>query len=106
MSVERPTLDCRVRESDAKGLLAAYNSFVPPYPQEWEGKATPPKAPEDDARYGNLLNLANSERFFGKLDPAGMMRLMDIPYQEGGAVLPATVVQVVAVPEDLRLWIR
>jgi len=106
VSVERPTFGCRVREGDPRGLLVAYNSFVPPYPDEWTGKVAAPRDPKKDARYDNLVNLAHSEPFFGKLDPDGMMRLLDVRYQEGGAVHPGTVMQVVAMPEELCLWIR
>jgi len=106
VSVERPTFGCRVREGDPRGLLVAYNSFVPPYPDEWTGKVAAPRDPKKDARYDNLVNLAHSEPFFGKLDPDGMMRLLDVRYQDGGAVHPGTVMQVVAMPEELCLWIR
>ncbi len=104
VSVERATFDCRVREGDENGLLVAYNSFVPPYPGTWEGKVTP--AREDDGRYDNLVSLARSERFYGKLDAAAMKELMDIEFKDGGAVHKGTVLQVVAVPEDLCLWVR
>lgn len=104
VSVERATFDCRVRTGDEKGLLVAYNSFVPPYPDAWEGKVTP--AREDDGRYDNLVNLADSERFYGKLDAAAMKELMNIEYKDGGAVHKGTVLQTIAVPEDLCLWIR
>jgi hypothetical protein len=106
VSVERATFGTRVRTGEQKGILAAYNSFVPPYPAEWKDKvADPPKA-EDDPRYNNLINLANSKEFFGKLDINAMKKLMDIEVKNGGALHKGTVYQVIAVPEELTLWIR
>ena len=106
VSVERATFGARVRTTEQKGVLAAYNSFVPPYPEEWKGRVTDPPAKEDDPRYDNLINLANSREFFGKLDVSGMKRLMDVEVRHGGAVHKGTVYQVIAVPERLTLWIR
>ncbi len=106
VSVERPTFGSRVRRSEQNGVLAAYNSFVPPYPQEWEGKVAAPRSPKEDPRYQNLLSLANSKEFYGKLDPAGMKRLLDIQVQNGGATHRGSVLQVIATPKDMKLWIR
>lgn len=106
VSVERATFDCRVRAGDEKGLLVTYNSFVPPYPEAWEGKVAPPRPHTDDGRYDNLVNLANSERFYGELNAAAMKELMDIQYEDGGATHKGTVLQVIAAPEDLSLWMR
>lgn len=69
-------------------------------------KSRPSRTPAEDGRYDNLVNLTNSERFYGKLDAAAMRELMNIEYGDGGAVIPAAVYQVVAVPEDLCLWMR
>lgn len=106
VSVERPTFASRVRYSEQNGVLAAYNSFVPPYPQEWVGKVAQPRSPQEDPRYQNLLKLANSKEFYGKLNPAGMKKLLDIQMKDGGATHKGTVLQVVATPKDLKLWIR
>ena len=106
VSIERPTFDCRVRDGDDNGLLVAYNSFIPPYPDAWTGKVSPPRDPAEDGRYDHLVNLANSERFFGKLDVDAMKELMDIGYQDGGAVHGGTVYQVIAAPGEMRLWMR
>ncbi len=106
VSVERPSFGSRVREGD-NGLLVAYNSFVPPYPDKWDGRIASPPPLEQDPRYENLLTLANSERFMGKLDPTGMMALLKVPIESGGALHAGTVVdQVVAEPETLTIWIR
>ncbi|MDD2444390.1 MAG: C45 family autoproteolytic acyltransferase/hydrolase, partial [Desulfotomaculaceae bacterium] len=106
VSVERPTFGARVREAEQDGVLAAYNNFIPPYPKEWEGKVIDPLAPELDPRYQNLIKLANSEKFFGKLDINSMKDLMDIEVKNGGAVHRGTVYQVIASPRELTLWIR
>lgn len=106
VSVERATFAARVREGEQDGVLAAYNSFIPPYPDEWEGMLVDPPAIEDDPRYANLIALANSEAFYGRLDGRGMQELMDIEVQNGGAVHRGTVYQVIAQPSDLTLWIR
>lgn len=106
VSVERPTFGSRVRRSEQNGLLAAYNSFIPPYPKDWESKATQPRSPKEDPRYQNLLNLANAKEFFGKLNPEGMKKLMDIQMENGGATHKGTVLQVITVPNTLNLWIR
>ncbi|HEX2987309.1 MAG TPA: C45 family peptidase [Chloroflexota bacterium] len=106
VSVERPTFGTRVRRSDQNGVLAAYNSFIPPYPKEWEGKVADPPKEEDDPRYSNLITLANSKEFFGNLDADGMKRLMGIWIRDGGAMHEGSVYQVVAVPQEFRLWIR
>ncbi|MPM77088.1 hypothetical protein SDC9_124088 [bioreactor metagenome] len=106
VSVERATFGARVRKSGQNGVLAAYNNFIPPYPVEWEDKIVDPLKPEVDPRYNNLINLANSKDFFGKLDVNGMKKLMDIEVKDGGAVHGGTVYQVIAVPEKFTLWIR
>jgi hypothetical protein len=105
VSMERPTFGARVREGN-NGLLAAYNSFIPPYPDKWDGRIEPPPPLSQDPRYENLLTLANSERFIGKLDAANMMDLLKVPIEDGGALHDGTVVQVVAEPETLTIWIR
>ena len=67
---------------------------------------TDPPAKEDDPRYDNLISLANSEEFFGKLDVNGMKRLMDIEVKTDGAVHKGTVYQIIAGAWELTLWIR
>jgi len=106
VSVERATFATRVREAEQQGVLAAYNSFVPPYPEGWTGKVADPRPQEIDPRYSNLIKLANSDGFRGKLDVQVMKELMDIEVRDGGATHRGTVFQVIAVPEELTLWIR
>ena len=106
VAVERPTFDPRVREGRDQGLLVAYNSFVPPYPESWRDRIQPPPSPAQDPRYDNLQALASSETYQGGLDSEAMMDLVSIPVRDGGALNPRTVLQVVAVPADRVIWIR
>jgi len=106
VSVERATFGARVRKADQEGVLASYNSFVPPYPDEWDGRVADPPEEAEDPRYSNLMNLANSPEFCGHLDVGAMMKLMDIDVRGGGAVHRGTVYQVIALPQELTMWIR
>ena len=106
VAVERPTFDARIRSGRREGLLVAYNSFIPPYPNNWRDRIDPPPSPEQDPRYDNLVALASSDRFRGKLDPEAMMDLLRIPIENKGALHAGTVLQVVAVPETRTIWVR
>ncbi len=106
VSVERATFGYRVREGKEDGLLAAYNSFVPPFPSEWQGLINPPPSAMQDPRLENLRNLANSPEFKGHLNAEKMMDLMDVRMEDGGAVHDGTVVQVIAIPETRTVWFR
>lgn len=106
VSVERATFGCRIREGKYPGLLAAYNSFVPPYPPEWEGLVNPPPPVTQDPRLENLWNTANSSEFKGNFDVRGMMRFMGLSMEDGGAVHAGTVIQVIAVPETRTIWLH
>lgn len=87
-----------VRKAGQEGLPASYNSFVPPYPDEWNNRVADPPEEADDPRYNNLINLANSPGFCGRLDVGNMKKLMDIDVRNGGAVHRGTVYQVIALP--------
>lgn len=106
VSLERATFGSRVREAENLGFLAAFNSFVPPYPPVWDGKVAPPPSPAEDPRYENLLALGESPEFKGKLDATKMMELMERTMVEGGAVHDGTTVQVIAVPKYRIIWFR
>lgn len=106
VSVERATFDCRRVDGKNEGVLAAYNSFVPPYPLAWEAYITPPPPVEEDPRLANLYQLADSPEYKGHLDVEGMKRLMDVPVEEGGAMHAGTVFQVIAQPETRTIWLR
>ncbi|MCB2214780.1 C45 family autoproteolytic acyltransferase/hydolase [Desulfofustis glycolicus] len=105
VSIERPTFGSRVLRG-SNGLLVTYNSFVPPYPDKWEDRLNLPLPEEQDPRYRNLVSLANSPRFYGAIDAEAMMDLLAVPIEEGGALHAGTVVQVVARPETLTVWLR
>jgi hypothetical protein len=104
VSIERPTFGYRVRTGDPKGLLVAYNSFVPPYPPDWQGRVAQPPTVETDPRYQNLVNTASSGAYYGKFNVDVMKTLMALDAAHGGAVHSGTVLQVIAVPADLTLW--
>ena len=106
VSIERPTFDYRVRMAEPDGLLVAYNSFIPPYPDDWQGRVPDPPTFETDPRYENLTNTANSNEYYGKFNVDVMTQLMSLDAAHGGAVHNGTVLQVIAVPADLMLWIR
>jgi hypothetical protein len=106
VAVERPTFDARIRAGRTDGLLVAYNSFIPPYPEDWRDRIDPPPSPKHDPRYNNLVALANSDRFRGELDPGGMMDLLRIPIEDKGALHAGTVLQVLAVPKNRTIWMR
>jgi predicted choloylglycine hydrolase len=106
VSIERPTFGYRVRTAEPDGLLVAYNSFIPPYPVDWQGRVPDPPTFETDPRYENLMSTANSDAYYGKFNVVVMKQLMSLDAAHGGAVHNGTVLQVIAVPADLMLWIR
>lgn len=106
VSIEWPTFDYRVRIAKPDGLLVAYNSFIPPYPDDWQSRVSDPPTLETDPRYENLMNTANSDAYYGKFNVNVMKQLMSLYAAHGGAVHNGTVLQVIAVPADLLLWIR
>jgi len=106
VSLERPTFDARVRPADDRGLVIAYNSFVPPYPAHWRDRVAPPKPSSVDPRYDNMLRLAQSPAYKGLFTPQAMMDFLEVPMEEGGAYHPGTVMQVVAVPAERTIWMR
>ncbi|MFN2268618.1 MAG: C45 family autoproteolytic acyltransferase/hydrolase [Desulfonatronovibrio sp.] len=106
VSLERPTFDARVRDLEDDGLVITYNSFVPPYPAHWEGKVNPPKPAENDPRYENMLQLAQSPAYKGMFTPKTMQDYLEVPIEEGGAYHPRTVIQVVSVPAERTIWMR
>ena len=96
------TYGVRKRSENVTGYLIAYNSFVPPYPEGWV--IEPPLA--EDTRRDNLLILANSPEYKGKMDVEKMKGFLSVRWEEGGALANQTNFQVIAVPEESILWIR
>jgi hypothetical protein len=100
---EMPLYDVKRRATDRPGLLVATNHFVDP---SW-GLAAPTRDVQSRSaqRYKNLLALA--DRYKGKLDERRMMEVLDIPFDKGGVTWPdRTIFQMVAVPKELRLWLK
>jgi hypothetical protein len=106
VSLERPTFGARIRPADDEGLIIAYNSFVPPYPEDWRNRIVPPPPPDVDPRYDNMLNMARSPAYKGAFSPKKMMDYLAVPVEQGGAYHAGTVLQIVAVPIDRTVWIR
>lgn len=103
-SFEWPTFGVRQRSENVSGLLVAYNSFVPPYPADWEGKIAP--APTSDPRRDNMLKMAELPEYKGKMDVELMKQFLAVGVADGGGMLPSNVYQVIAVPEDYKMWIH
>jgi hypothetical protein len=92
------------RAPDKNGLMAATNHFVDP---AWKIPQ-----PSDDKKEGwtvkrrdNLLALA--EKYRGQLDVEKMKQVMDTIIENGGATVSTdTIYQIIAVPQDLTLWLN
>jgi predicted choloylglycine hydrolase len=105
VSVERATFDSRILEAD-NGLLVTYNSFVQPYPANWENKLMPPPPTEIDPRRQNILDLFTAPEWEKNLTIDHMLKLMEIEMKDGGAAHDGTVIQVVASPGTFELYFR
>jgi hypothetical protein len=88
------------------GLLVATNHFVDPI---WKMQVS--DIAKTIERRKNLLRLG--EKYKGKFTPELMMKVMSIPVNKGGAYWPpsktfshSTSYQIVAVPAELKIWIR
>jgi hypothetical protein len=105
-SYEWATFDVRRRSPDEDGLLVATNHFVDP---SW-GLAEPEMGAFDPAntseRRTNLLALA--EKYKGNFSSQTMMEVMSLPLEKGGSFRAPhdTSYQIVAVPQDLKVWVR
>ncbi|MBF0552460.1 MAG: hypothetical protein HQK60_18260 [Deltaproteobacteria bacterium] len=106
---EMTTYDVKRRGGEQDGLLVGVNHFLSP------GWPTPPPDPQsytEDSklRHHNLVRLA--EKFKGKIDAGQMMAILDIPKESGGPTpsdtnpLGANIYRFVAVPKQLKLWIK
>jgi len=105
VSLERATFGSRVLHPES-GLLVTYNSFVPPYPPDWQKKLTPPPPESQDPRRQNILNLFATGHWEGRKTVADMLRLMDIEIDKEGAVHDGTVIQVVTEPKSSTIYFR
>ena len=85
-----------------KGLVASSNYFVNP---NWDMNT-----PTDEECWGgitrrnNLINLAEKNK--GLIDTALMKKIIETKLEDGGAMNPLTVYQLVIKPETLEIWIK
>lgn len=105
VSVERATFDSRVLLPE-NGLLVTYNSFVKPYPENWENKLMPPPPVELDPRRQNILDLFAKQEWKNNLTIENMLKLMDIEMKDGGAAHDGTVIQAVVSPGTYEIFFR
>lgn len=95
------TTDDVKRRQGKDGLLIGTNHFISP---GWSLPASEYREAIKGSkeRYGNLKNLA--ERNKGKIDASIMM---DVPQDKGGATpQDKNIYQFVAVPTDLKIWVK
>ena len=59
---------------------------------------------ESVERSTNLAALAEQEK--GSIDAAVIRKILDTPKSEGGATVPHTIFQFVAVPEEKMMWVK
>jgi hypothetical protein len=101
-SYESTLWDTKRRNEDADGVVAAANAFSLP---GWNiSPIDPNKGDTSPTRKGNLLKLAAKHK--GSITPAVMMNILDHTMDNGGATHAGTIYQVVAVPADLKIWLK
>ncbi|WP_051328179.1 C45 family autoproteolytic acyltransferase/hydolase [Desulfatirhabdium butyrativorans] len=106
-SYECPTtFPPRRRSPDQDGILVATNHFVEPDPS-WNL----PQQKDDETtewtitRRKNLL--ARGEEYKGLFDVDRMKEILEMTIEEGGATSASnTIYQIIAVPGEMRLWVR
>lgn len=106
-SYEWAPFDIKRRSGD-RGLLVSTTHFVDP---SWGLPAPPDGSFFTQTRYKNLLALA--DKYKNGFTVEKMMLVLDTPLHEGGPTLTgksvtqfATIYQIIAVPEELKLWIK
>ena len=100
---EMTTYDVKRRQGQ-DGLLIGTNHFISP---GWSLPASEYMEAIKDSkeRYDNLKNLA--ERNKGKINASIMMDMMDVPQDKGGATpQDKNIYQFVALPVDLKIWVK
>ena len=106
-SYEWATFNVARRNPDKNGLLVSTNHFVDPSWGVFDRKYLPTDLWDSRQRRENLLMLG--EKCKGNFSAAAMMNIMSIPFKNGGFLMPPphdTSYQVVAVPEDLTIWVK
>lgn len=102
----------RMVRRDGRGLISASNDFIDP---SWKRYKVPSVSKKNEGviytvtRRNNLLRLGQSMK--GNITPQAMMKIFDTTIPEGGATFPdkgviGTIYQVVAVPAQLKMWIK
>ena len=91
-----------VKRVDGDGLLVSTNYYVHP---DWLF-ATPSDSAswEGLTRRANLISLCEADK--GRIDPEAMMRIIETPLENGGAMNKLTVYQLAVEPETLTLWLQ
>ena len=91
-----------VKRVAGDGLLVSTNYYVHP---DWLF-ATPSDSAswEGLTRRANLISLCEADK--GRIDPEAMMRIIETPIENGGAMNKLTVYQLAVEPETLTLWLQ
>lgn len=93
--------DVKRRAPDADGLMVATNHFLDP---AWNSPEPEGDPHNTISRRKNLLALA--EKYKGRFNPEAMMTVLDLPYDKGGVTRDFTIYQIVAVPAELKVWLK
>lgn len=108
ISVEKPTFDTHLVEQK-NGALYALNNFVQPIPEAWKGKIKEIPSGYHDDRQPRLDAIFASEEWNGHVTLESVRNMMSRTLEKGGPVVDGTfgtVLQVIAVPEDLVVLFR
>ena len=108
VSVEKPTFDTHLIEQK-NGALYALNNFAQPIPEAWKGKIKEIPTGYRDDRQPRLDAILASEEWNGHVTLESVRNMMDRNLERGGPVVDGTfgtVLQVIAVPEDLIVLFR
>ena len=109
VSIEKPTFDARVIEQQ-NGALYALNNFARPTYEPWKGKIVELPDNAYDDRQKCLDALFASPEWQKGVNLDMIKSMMDRTIEKGGPVVEGalfgTVLQVIAIPEDMRLLFR
>jgi hypothetical protein len=90
-------------DPEQDGLLVGTNHFVGP---TWNIAQVDEKVTTDTSMKRRQNLLALGEIYKGSFSPYVMMRVLDTPIDQGGATVEGTIYQVIAVPAQLKLWVK
>ncbi|HPS15429.1 MAG TPA: C45 family autoproteolytic acyltransferase/hydrolase, partial [Spirochaetales bacterium] len=109
VSVEKPTFDARVIEQH-DGALYALNNFARPTYEPWKGKIVELPDNAYDDRQVCLDKMFASQEWQRGVNLAMVKAMMDKTIQQGGPAVEGdlfgTVLQVIVIPEDMKLLFR